>query len=582
MNSLVGTAALLVAPGLPFALGVLWSFPRLRPHIGPIAPWAAIPALLLALFGKPGETVELSWLLFGAQIGMTPTTQVFLFFTALIWFAAGIHGRGHLSEEDHCERFCAFWLFTLAGNIGLILALDVALFYTSFALMTFAAYGLIVHDGSHAALRAGRVYLVLAVLGEALILIGLILAARVTDAPLLPLLADLPEAIAAAPKRDLIIASLWLGFGVKAGLPLLHFSLPLAYSAAPVPVAAALAGAMIKAGLLGWLVTLPLGQAGLEQWGTIVIATGLVAAFGGALIGVHQREPRTVLAYSSISQMGLATAGVGAWLANPELGPLFAVAITIFALHHALAKATLFLGTDMARHHPPFSTTWLWIGLGIPALALVGLMPSGLLGKITAKEALALVDSPGGASGDLAWWFSMAAVGTTVLMARYLWLLHLEVGQKGRDEVGSAAWRGWLLLTAATFVGVFLLPLWGISPSWWGAIGGLFDALWPVALGLGLVAIGWRWLRPWPIPPADALVLLTPLPGLAVRAGQALGVTGPAIERLLRHLQALALDRYRRADHRIGRASVHLWRRNASLLFALILALLAAYGLTIV
>jgi len=579
MSSLVGTVALLLAPGVPFALGVLWSFPRLRPRIGPIAPWAAIPALLLALFGKPGETVELSWLLFGAQIGMTPTTQVFLFFTALIWFAAGIHGRGHLSEDDHCERFCVFWLFTLAGNIGLILALDVALFYTSFALMTFAAYGLIVHDASHAALRAGRVYLVLAVLGEALILVGLILAARATDAPLLPLLADLPAAIAAAPERDLIIASLWLGFGVKAGLPLLHFSLPLAYAAAPVPVAAALAGAMIKAGLLGWLVTLPLGQAGLEQWGTVVIATGLVAAFGGALIGVHQTRPRFVLAYSSISQMGMVTVAIGAWLSAPALGPLLVIAITIFALHHALAKAALFLGTEVVRHRTRRPVLWLWIGLGIPALGLAGLMPSGLLTKTSLKDALVAGNGMPEMWAQLPLLLGLAAIGTTALMARHLWLLRLEAG---RDDARPAAWHGWALITAATVLGVFLLPIWGISPSWWAALGGLFDAFWPVAIGLGLAVIAWRWLRPWPIPPADVLVLLTPLPGLAVRAGRALGVTGPAIERILRHLQALALDRYRRADHRIGRASVHLWRRDASLLFALILALLAVYGLSIV
>ena len=579
MNAVLAPIALLLAPGVPLALALLWSFPRLRPHIGPLAPWAAIPALLLALFGQPGATVELDWLLFGAQIGMTGTTQVFLFFTALIWFAAGIHGRGHLSKDDHCERFCVFWLLTLAGNIGLILALDVALFYTSFALMTFAAYGLIVHDASRAALRAGRVYLVLAVLGEALILTGLILAARATGAPLLPMLADLPAAIAAAPERDLIIASLWLGFGVKAGLPLLHFSLPLAYGAAPVPVAAALAGAMIKAGLLGWLVTLPLGQAGFEQWGTIVIATGLIAAFGGALIGVNQIRPRFVLAYSSISQMGMVSVAIGAWLSAPELGPLLAVAITIFALHHSLAKAALFLGTEVVRHRTRRPVLWLWIGLGIPALALAGLMPSGLLTKTTLKGALTAGNAMPEVWNNLPLLLGLAAIGTTALMARHLWLLRLEAG---RDDAPPAAWHGWALITAATVLGVFLLPLWGITPDLLAGVGGIPDALWPVAAGLLLAVFAWRWLKPWPIPPADVLVLLTPLPGLVMRAGQAVGVTGPAIQHLLRHLQALALDRYRRADHWIGRASVHLWRRDAPLLFALILALLAVYGLSIV
>ena len=578
MSGLLGTAALILAPGVPLALGVLWGVPRLRQRIGPIAPWAAVPALLLALFGTPGETAELSWLLFGGYLGMTETTRVFLFFTALIWFAAGIHGRGHLAEGDHCERFCVFWLFTLAGNIGLILALDVALFYTSFALMTFAAYGLIVHDQDKTAQRAGRVYLVLAVLGEALILMGLLLAARATATPLLPMLAELPQAIAGAPERDLIIASLWLGFGVKAGLPLLHFSLPLAYGAAPVPVAAVLAGAMIKAGLLGWLVTLPLGFVGLQHWGTIIILTGLFAAFAAALIGVNQNQPRIVLAYSSISQMGLISVGIGAWMVAPELGPLLAVAITVFALHHSLAKAALFLGTEVVRHRTRRPVLWLWVGLGIPALALAGLMPSGLVAKASLKYGLMADAQVPEAWSYLPLLLGLAAIGTTALMARHLWLLRLEAG---RDDAQPTAWHGWALITAATMLGILLLPLWGIEVPWMAAAGGLIDALWPVATGLVLAALAWRWLRPLPIPPADVLLLLTPLPGLALRAGQALGVTGPAVRRVLRHLEAKALDRYRSADHRLGRFTEQLWRRDASLLFALLLAVVALIGIRI-
>jgi hypothetical protein len=206
-------------------------------------------------------------------------------------------------------------------------------------------------------------------------------------------------------------------------------------------------------------------------------------------------------------------------------------------------------------------------------------MPSGLLTKTSLKAALTMGGPMPEAWANLPLLLALATIGTTALMARHLWLLRLEAG---RDDAPAAAWHGWALITAATVFSVFLLPLWGISPSWLGAVGGLFDALWPLAAGLVLALIAWRWLRPWPVPPADALVLLTPLPGLAVRAGRALGFTGPAIERAIRHLQALALDGYRRADHRLGRASVHLWRRDAPLLFALLLALIAVYGLSFV
>ncbi|AGA31804.1 NADH-ubiquinone oxidoreductase chain M [Thioalkalivibrio nitratireducens DSM 14787] len=576
MSASLNTALLVLAPGVPLLLGVLWSIPRLRRQVGRLTPWAALPALLLALVGRPGEAVELSWLLFGGFLGLTPTSQVFLFFTALIWFAAGIHGRRHLEQGSHCERFCVFWLFTLAGNIALIVALDVALFYTGFALMTFAAYGLIVHDGSERARRAGRVYLVLAVLGEALILAGLILAARATAAPLLPMLGELPQAIAGAPERNVIIACLWLGFGVKAGLPLLHFSLPLAYGAAPVSVAAALAGAMIKAGLLGWLVTLPLGADVFPGWGEAIIVTGLFAAFFGALVGVHQKQPRIVLAYSSISQMGLISVAIGAWMTFPALGPLLATAITIYAFHHALAKAALFLGTDVVRHRTRGFATWLWIGLSIPALALAGLMPSGLIAKGSLKDALAAAEAAPEAWQQLPLLLALAAVGTTALMARHLWLLRLEAAQ---DDAPSGAWYGWALVTAASLFGILLLPLWGMHGHWPFAAKDLVATVWPVAMGGLLAVIAWRLLRPWPVPPADVLELLTPLPCLAVRAGRAVGVTGPAIRQLLRHLQAMVLAGYQRADHRLGRFTEHLWRRDASLLFALLLAVLALAAL---
>lgn len=574
MTGAAGTVALLLAGGWPLALSLLWGVPSLRPRVSRLAPWAALPALLVSLFGAPGFTVDLSWLLFGARLGLTPTTQVFLFLTALIWTAAGIHWRTHRRDGDHCERFCVLWLLTLTGNLGLILALDVALFYTSFALMTFSAYGLIVHNGSEAARRAGRVYLVLGVIGESLILIGLLLAARATEAPLLPMLADLPDAIAGSEHRDLIMASLWLGFGVKAGLPLLHFSLPLAYAESPVPVAAALAGAMIKAGLLGWLVTLPLGAAGLQGWGWILLGTGLFAAFAGALVGVQQSRPQLVLAYSSISQMGLISVALGAWMFEPALGPAMAAAITVYALHHALAKGALFLGIGVA-HHRTRMPVMLWIGLAFPALALVGLMPSGLLAKGSLKNFAATGASLLDAFPQLPTLLALAAVGTSVLMARHFWLLRLDTG---RDAAPPGGWHGWMLLTGASVFAVFLLPWWGVEGHWPDTVKSLFGIVWPVLLGVALSVVASRRLQPWPIPPGDVLVLLTPLPGLAVRAGRALGVTGPAARRLLRHWQARALARYMRADHRFGRFSEHLWRRDASLLFVLLLALVASIG----
>ena len=280
MNAALHAAAVILALALPLGLAALWSLPTLRALVGRLTPWAPLPALLLALTAQPGASLHLDWILLGSSFGLTEVTRVFLLFTALLWWGAGIYARGYLRDDPRRPRFELLWLLTLAGNLMLILALDVVSFYAGFALMTFAAYGLVIHTGKPEARRAGRVYLAMAVLGEGLILAGLLLVASETETSLQPLLAELPSAVANSDQRDLLIALLWLGFGIKAGLPLLHLWLPLAHPVAPVPASAVLSGAMIKAGLLGWLHTLPIGLVSLPGWSAVAIGAGLLAAFG--------------------------------------------------------------------------------------------------------------------------------------------------------------------------------------------------------------------------------------------------------------------------------------------------------------
>lgn len=576
MSGAIDAFGLVLAPALPLLMLLAWCVPAWRARIACRAPWAALPALLLALAGEPGATAHLDWLLFGAVLGLDALNRVFLAFTAILWLGAGLHALGHLADDARIESFWLLWLATMAGNFGLILAQDVASFYASFALMTFAAYGLVIHTRSPEALRAGRVYLAMAVLGEALILAGLLLAASEAATPLQPMLAQLPAAIAESARRDVIIGCLFLGFGIKAGLPLLHMWLPLAHPVAPIPASAVLSGAMIKAGLLGWLQTLPLGQASLPGWSLVVMGTGLAAAFGAALIGVHQRTPKTVLAYSSISQMGLITVGVGAGLHEPAAWPLLAPAIALYALHHGLAKGALFLGVALAGHAGgPRRKPWLWLALALPGVSLAGPMVSGMAAKLGLKAALA-----GGAASP-AWWqhlpllLALAAVGTTLLIARYLWLL------RERDDgrpAPRAVWLGWGLVFAASAAAPMVLPGLAVPGAWPPDGAALPGLLWPVLAGAILAVVGARRLHPWPIPAGDVLVWLTrPFGPL----GHALRRAGEAAHRWTRPRMsppAAAAPALARAASPRGSGLERHWRREAALGFAaLLVVVLAAF-----
>jgi hydrogenase-4 component B len=569
MSPIWATVVLAAVPALPLALALGWSVSRLRGFLAVLVPWAPLPGLVVALMGEPAVSVKLDWLVFGAVLSIDGLSRVWLAFTAFLWLGAGICTRGALAGDARAGSFRMFWLATMAGNLGLVIARDVATFYASFALMTFAAYGLVTHRRSEAALRAGRIYIVMAVIGEAFILAGLLLAATQTTSPTMPLLADLGEAVAMSSYRDVTIACLLVGFGIKAGAPFLHMWLALAHPVAPVPASAVLSGAMIEAGLLGWLHTLPLGRVALPAWGTTLVVAGFLAAFGGVAIGVHQRTPKTVLAYSSISQMGLMTVGVGAALHHPDAWPSLAAAIALYALHHGLAKGALFLAVDVAAQARRPGRRWLWALLALPALSLAGPMVSGAVAKTALKRALVHDGAP-------AWWshlpagLGLAALATTLLMARHLWLL----GQLPPTRAPARSqWLGWAVVLGASTFAVLLcrwLPTDGAIPEAWQ----LFDLSWPVALGVVAALLARRRLRPAAIPAGDCLALLS-------RVGSALAARWPGVVLRAQHLGWPLWLRSALARHgSISGDSVaeRHFRRNFALLFALVLVIVVAAG----
>ena len=133
---------------------------------------------------------------------------------------------------------------------------------------------------------------------------------------------------------------LLVGLGMKAGLVPLHFWMPLAYGEAPIPAAAVMSGAVVKASIIALLRFLPLGSA-LPDFGLPLAALGLFGALYGVAIGITQTKPKVVLAYSSVSQMGFLVAVIGMGLAAGDGGT--AMAAAFYAAHHLLVKGALFL-----------------------------------------------------------------------------------------------------------------------------------------------------------------------------------------------------------------------------------------------
>lgn len=520
-----------------------------------IAPW--VPLAALALLPLSGRVVELPWLLLATRLGVEPVMVPLLVLAAVVWTLAGWHARRTLAGAG-AARFWFFWLATWCGNLGALITLDAASFYAAYAMMTFAAWGLVVHNRQPADFHAGRVYIVMAVMGEGLILAGLFQVAA--QAGNLPLGAG-AGGVAALAQPGWAAALLAGGFAVKMGLAGVHMWLPLAHPRAPVPASAVLSGVILKAGLVGWLHFLPLGTAGFAGLGTVLLTIGLVTAFFGVAIGLCQAGAKAVLAYSSLSQMGLVAALVALGIRFPDTAPAAVAAAVLLALHHGLAKALLFLGVDFAAAAPARARRLLWI----PAAALAGLPPtSGALAKAAFKGAL-----PAGASG-LGTVLLASSIATTLLMIHFLArLAAASSGGGGRARTPPGVAGPWFALLAASLLLPWSFAEWTapgllarpFAPSY------LVEGVLPVVAGVVLAGVagyaarrlGATALR---LPPGDVLALL-PQPGRITLQPQLPRVRGRAAD--------AALGAIERCTRRLSLATA-LW-----LLFLAALAAVAAW-----
>ena len=485
----------------PLLLAALPAVPALRRHQLHLLPLAALPALWAGIFVPDDATVTLTHALMESTWTLDHLGRVFQLFTAFGWMIAGLFSISYLRDHPRKGPFAIPFLLAMSGNLLLPTAADAVTFYTGFGVMSFASWGLVVHAGTPEARRAGRVYMTLVLLGELMVFPGLVKGTLWAESSLL---SAIRTHWALDPDPRFQISLIFFGFALKAGLFPFHFWLPLAHPAAPAPASAVLSGCMIKAGLLAWLRLLPLGEFAMPVLGQTILLLAGTGMIGALLIGLTQTHPKALLAYSSLSKMGMMMLLLAPAMLEPRLAPAAIAAVLVYATFHSLHKSALFLGAALppSRQKTALSVLLCASFAGLPFL-------SGALAKTSVKT---LLDHPAFPEGQpFAALFALSALLTLPLMFRFLLLTGNTNAPHATPTppLATLAW-GTAALAALLFPffaqGLTLSVNPGTAYQPWTALTAE-PAMW---VGLFLVGL-WILFKPklpFHIPPGDLLNLL--------------------------------------------------------------------------
>ncbi|WP_149194702.1 monovalent cation/H+ antiporter subunit A [Luteimonas suaedae] len=340
---------------LPFVLALVVAVLRDVPRA--VTAWLAASAPLLGL-------VVLAWLTPAVMAGEIPQVsydwipQAGLLFDlrldGLAWMFAGLilgigvlivmYARYYLSSNDCAPRFFAYLLLFMGAMLGMVLAGNLLLLVVFWELTSISSFLLIGYWTQRKDAREGaRMALAITGGGGLALLGGVLLLGQITGSFQLDVVLASGDAIRAHPLYAPMLGLVLLGIFSKSAQFPLHFWLPQAM-AAPTPVSAYLHSAtMVKAGVF-LLARLHPALAGTDLFFYTVSCVGAATLLVGAWNAIFQHDLKGLLAYSTISHLGLITLLFG--LSTP----MAVVAGVFHILNHAVFKASLFMAAGIIDH----------------------------------------------------------------------------------------------------------------------------------------------------------------------------------------------------------------------------------------
>lgn len=367
---------------------------------------------------------QMSWL---PQLGLDFSLRLdglaFLFLCLILGIGALVlfYARYYLHRSDPMARFYASLLLFMQAMIGIVLSGNLLQLWFFWELTSISSFLLISYwSGKSDARKGARMALTITGAGGLALLAGLIMLGQIAGSYDLNEVLAKAQLVQAHADYPLMLGLILLGAFTKSAQFPFHFWLPNAM-AAPTPVSAYLHSAtMVKAGIFLLMRFYPV-LAGTDLWFLLLTVTGLMTLLVGAYFALFQHDIKGLLAYSTISHLGLITLLIG-------LDTDLALVAAIFhLLNHAIFKASLFMAAGIIDHETGSrdmrKINGLWQFMPVTAtLAMVAASAMAgvpLLNGFLSKEMFFTETLHQSVFGSLSWVLPVLATTAAVLSVAY-------------------------------------------------------------------------------------------------------------------------------------------------------------------
>ncbi len=312
-----------------------------------LAAFVGLLTNLPAVLAGEVVTARVDWM---PELGLNFTLMLdgLGFFFAFLILGIGLliitYGRHYLSRDDHMGEFFTYLLLFQGAMVGIVLSdniLPLLVFWELTSLSSFLLIGYWKHlpEGRQGA----RMALAVTGMGGLAMIAGMLILGQIAGSYDLSVILQNREAIQADPLYVPALILILLGCFTKSAQFPFHFWLPHAM-AAPTPVSAYLHSAtMVKAGIFLMARMWPV-LSGTPEWFVIVTTAGLVTMVLGSVIALFKHDLKALLAFSTVSHLGLITMLLGTGTAFGAFAAVFHI------LNHATFKAALFMSAGIVDH----------------------------------------------------------------------------------------------------------------------------------------------------------------------------------------------------------------------------------------